>query len=130
MEKRTHFALVVDEYGALQGLVTLEDIIEEIVGEIEDEYDQEQSEPIREEDQGVYLVDGSLPVREFNKMLNLDLPDDQAVTLAGLVINEVKYIPVKGEDFSLFGYKIEIVERIRNRITQIRIQKISELSDS
>ena len=130
LEKRTHFALVVDEYGALQGLVTLEDIIEEIVGEIEDEYDQKQSEPVREESQGVYLVDGSLPVREFNKMLQLDLPDDQAVTLAGLVINEIKYIPVKGEDFALFGYKFEIVERIRNRITQIRIQKNVENTDA
>lgn len=128
LEKRTHFALVVDEYGALQGLVTLEDIIEEIVGEIEDEYDQEQSEPVRDEGNGVFLVDGSLPVREFNKMQNLDLPDDQAVTLAGLVINEIKFIPVRGEEFSLFGYKIEIVERIRNRITQLRIQKLNDTS--
>ena len=130
LEKRTHFALVVDEYGALQGLVTLEDIIEEIVGEIEDEYDQEQSEPFKEVSQGVYLVDGALPVREFNKMLNLDLPDDQAVTLAGLVINEIKYIPVKGENFAMFGYRFEIVDRIRNRVTQIRIQKIVETDGS
>ena len=130
LEKRTHFALVVDEYGALQGLVTLEDIIEEIVGEIEDEYDQEQSKPFREEGQGIFLVDGSLPVREFNKMLNLELPDDHAVTLAGLVINEVKYIPVKGENFTLFGYKFEIVERVRNRITTIRIHKMAEISET
>lgn len=130
LEKRTHFALVVDEYGALQGLVTLEDIIEEIVGEIEDEYDQEQTEPLRNEGNGVYLVDGSLPVREFNKMLNLDLPDDLAVTLAGLVINEIKYIPVKGESFTLFGYSFEIVERIQNRITQLRIQQVIEVVDS
>lgn len=130
LEKRTHFALVVDEYGALQGLVTLEDIIEEIVGEIEDEYDQEQSEPFKEVSQGVYLVDGALPVREFNKMLNLDLPDDQAVTLAGLVINEIKYIPVKGENFDILGYRFEIVDRIRNRVTQIRIQKIAETENS
>ncbi len=130
LEKRTHFALVVDEYGALQGLVTLEDIIEEIVGEIEDEYDQEQTEPLRNEGNGVYLVDGSLPVREFNKMLNLDLPDDLAVTLAGLVINEIKYIPVKGESFTLFGYSFEIVERIQNRITQLRIQQVIEDVDS
>ncbi len=130
LEKRTHFALVVDEYGALQGLVTLEDIIEEIVGEIEDEYDQEQTEPLRNEGNGVYLVDGSLPVREFNKMLNLDLPDDLAVTLAGLVINEIKYIPVKGESFTLFGYSFEIVERIQNRITQLRIQQVIEAVDS
>jgi Mg2+/Co2+ transporter CorB len=119
-QKREHFALVVDEYGALMGIVTLEDIIEEIVGEIEDEHDVAVEGVSREAD-GTVLVDGSTPIRDVNRALDWDLPDDEAVTIAGLVIHEAQTIPNEGQVFRFHGVKFEITERERNQITGMRL---------
>jgi len=119
-QKREHFALVVDEYGALMGIVTLEDIIEEIVGEIEDEHDVAVDGVSREPD-GTVLVDGSTPIRDVNRALDWDLPDDEAVTIAGLVIHEAQTIPSEGQVFRFHGVKFEITERERNQITRMRL---------
>ncbi|MCY4541376.1 MAG: CNNM domain-containing protein [Rhodobacteraceae bacterium] len=124
LQSHTHFALVVDEYGSLQGLVTLEDILEEIVGEIEDEHDLEDDPPLVEEADGSVTVDGSISIRDLNRRMNWEIPDDRANSVAGTVITEVRYIPVKGEKFSLFGFEIEVVERVRNRITRLTIRKL------
>ena len=119
-EKREHFALVVDEYGALMGLVTLEDILEEIVGTIEDEHDIA-VEGIRPEKEGVWCVDGVVPVRDLNRALDWDLPDEEAVTVAGLVIHEAQTIPERGQVFRFHGIRFEVIERRRNQITQLRV---------
>jgi Mg2+/Co2+ transporter CorB len=120
LKRRNHFALVVDEYGALQGLVTLEDILEEIVGEIEDEHDT-QIQGVRVQADGAVVVDGSVAVRDLNRALDWDLPDDQAVTVAGLVIHEAQTIPKVGQTFIFHRHRFQIVKRDRNQITALRI---------
>ena len=120
-ERRSHFALVVDEYGALQGLITLGDILEEIFGDIPDEYAKVESSDIRPLADGSYLVDGTLPIRELNRELDWDLPDEEATTIAGLVIHEARTIPDVGQRFAFHGYTFEIVRRQRNQITALRV---------
>ena len=119
-EKREHFALVVDEYGALMGLVTLEDILEEIVGAIEDEHDIT-VEGMRQEGDERWIVDGHVPIRDLNRALDWDLPDEEAVTVAGLVIHEAQTIPESGQVFRFHGVRFEVTERRRNQITQLRV---------
>jgi Mg2+/Co2+ transporter CorB len=120
LQRRTHFALVVDEYGALQGLLTLEDILEEIVGEIEDEHDVAVSGVTAAED-GSVSVDGSVTIRDLNRAMNWDLPDDEAVTVAGLLIAEARRIPEAGQTFTFHQHRFSVLERKVNRITKLRI---------
>ncbi len=123
LKNKTHFSLVVDEYGEVQGVVTLEDILEEIVGDIADEHDIE-LEGITKESDGSYLVEGSLPIRDLNRALNWNLPDDEATTIAGLVIHEAKTIPNQGRQFTFHGLRIKIVRKDLNRLTRLRITPI------
>jgi Mg2+/Co2+ transporter CorB len=120
LKRQNHFALVVDEYGALQGLVTLEDILEEIVGEIEDEHDSA-IQGVRRQADGSVVVDGFVPIRDLNRALDWELPDDQAVTVAGLVIHEAQTIPKIGQTFIFHRHRFEVVKRVRNQITTLRI---------
>jgi Mg2+/Co2+ transporter CorB len=120
LKKHNHFALVVDEYGALMGLVTLEDILEEIVGEIEDEHDAAISGLRRQADGSVH-VDGSLPIRDLNRAMDWDLPDEEAVTVAGLVIHEAQTIPEPGQTFIFHGHRFQVLRRQRNQITALRV---------
>jgi Mg2+/Co2+ transporter CorB len=120
LQRRSHFALVVDEYGALQGLITLEDILEEIVGEIRDEHDLPVS-GVRPQPDGTTNVDGWVTIRELNRAMNWNLPDEEATTIAGLVINEAQTIPDVGQQFLFYGFKFEILRRQRNQITAVRI---------
>jgi len=120
LKRRAHFALVVDEYGALQGLLTLEDILEEIVGEIEDEHDV--AVPgVRAAADGSVTVDGSVTIRDLNRAMNWDLPDDEAVTVAGLLIHEARRIPEAGQTFSFHRHRFSVLERKVNRITKLQI---------
>jgi Mg2+/Co2+ transporter CorB len=119
-ERRTHFALVVDEYGALQGLVTLEDIIDEVFGDVS-ERERNTRPGIRPQPDGSYNIDGITPIRDINRALDWDLPDDEATTIAGLVIHEARAIPDPGQRFAFHGYKFEILRRQRNQITAIRV---------
>lgn len=124
LRRRTHFALVVDEYGALQGLITLEDIIEEIIGEITDEHDVEsQNGPVLD-DAGNYLIDGGMTIRDLNRALDWALPDEEANTIAGLVIHEAQMIPTSGQVFSFHGFRFEIVEREQNKISKLKIKPL------
>ncbi|MDB5444055.1 MAG: hypothetical protein JWP73_2431 [Phenylobacterium sp.] len=120
LKRKTHFALVVDEYGALEGLVTLEDILEEIVGEIEDEYDRDDAD-IRPGPDGSVSVDGAVTIRELNRTMNWDLPDDEAVTVAGLLINEAQTIPQVGQTFTFHGHQFRVTGRKGNQITRLEI---------
>jgi len=127
LRRRTHFALVVDEYGALQGLITLEDILEEIVGEITDEHDSELESQITRSDDGNWLVDGATTIRDLNRATEWTLPDGDANTIAGLVIHESQSIPLEGQVFSFHGFRFEVTERRQNRITKLRIMPLSEI---
>jgi Mg2+/Co2+ transporter CorB len=120
-EHKSHFALVVDEYGALQGLVTLEDILEEIFGSIPDEHALETRPDVRGRPDGSYLVDGTVPVRDLNRELDWNLPEEDATTVAGLVIAQSATIPDVGQRFAFFGYTFEIMRRQRNQITALRV---------
>ena len=124
LRRHTHFALVVDEYGALQGLITLEDILEEIVGEITDEYDErEPTELVRTRD-GALIVEGAMTIRDLNRATDWSLPDEEANTVAGLVIHEAQSIPNEGQVFSFHGFRFEVLGREANRITRLRIRKL------
>lgn len=123
LSKRSHFALVVDEYGELQGLITLEDILEEIVGSIHDEHDVI-VEGVRPQPDGSVNVDGWVPIRDVNRAMGWSLPDAEAVTVAGLVIHEAQTIPERGQRFSFHGYRFDVLKRQRNQITGLNISKI------
>lgn len=125
LRRSTHFALVVDEYGALQGLITLEDILEEIVGEITDEFDIDEDHPLRRTDAGDVIVDGAMTIRDLNRALDWSLPDEEAVTVAGLVIHEAQTIPTRGQVFSFHNRRFEVLERKANRITRLKIRAVS-----
>ncbi|MGE4609961.1 MAG: HlyC/CorC family transporter [Paracoccaceae bacterium] len=124
LRRKSHFALVVDEYGSLQGLITLEDILEEIVGEIADEHDIAEKEVERTTD-GEIIVDGAMTIRDVNRSCDWTLPDDQANTVAGLVIYEAQTIPTEGQVFSFHGYRFEVLSREHNRIAKIRIRRLN-----
>lgn len=119
-QRREHFALVVDEYGALQGIVTLEDILEEIVGDIADEHD-EPAYGICQEEGGAWLVNGDVTIRDLNRQFEWSLPDEEAATLAGLLLHETRSIPEQGQVFIFHGFRFEVVERQRNQIVSVRI---------
>jgi Mg2+/Co2+ transporter CorB len=118
--RKTHFALVVDEYGEVEGLVTLEDILEEIVGDISDEHDVVVA-GVRAQPDGSVVVDGSVPIRDLNRAMDWRLPDEEATTIAGLVIHEARSIPERGQGFTFHGFRFRVLRRERNRITTLRI---------
>ncbi|NIZ63017.1 hypothetical protein DL239_18795 [Sedimentitalea sp. CY04] len=124
LRQRAHFALVVDEYGSLQGLITLEDILEEIVGEITDEFDPDDETPVKKAPDGNYLIDGAMTIRDLNRATEWNLPDDEANTVAGLVIHEAQIIPTKGQVFSFHGFRFEVTEKSGNRLTGLKIRPL------
>ena len=124
LRMRSHFALVVDEYGTLQGLITLEDILEEIVGEITDEFDPDADHPIRRSDDNQFLVDGAMTIRDLNRATDWNLPDEEANTIAGLVIHEAQMIPDTSQVFNFHGFRFEVIEKADNRITKLKIRKL------
>lgn len=120
LKKKAQMALVVDEYGEVQGLITLEDILEEIVGQIADEHDTHEA-AIRPQPDGTVNVDGTVPIRDLNRQMNWTLPDEEATTVAGLVIHEAQTIPEPGQVFTFYGYRFEILRKTRNKITALRV---------
>lgn len=123
-----HFALVIDEYGELQGLITLEDILEEIVGAIHDEHDV-QIQGVRPQADGSVNVDGWVPIRDLNRATGWDLPDEEAVTVAGLVIHEAQTIPEPGQSFVFHGYRFNVLRRQRNQVTGINVSKAAPVAE-
>jgi len=120
LKRKAHFAVVVDEYGEVMGLLTLEDIIEEIVGDITDETDIAAALAKPQPD-GSLIVDGLVPIRDVNRLMEWDLPDEEATTVAGLVIHEAQTIPTPGQAFTFHDFRFEVLRRHRNRITSLRI---------
>jgi Mg2+/Co2+ transporter CorB len=121
--RKTQFALVVDEYGEVQGLVTVEDILEEIVGDISDEHDVPVP-GLRPQPDGSVNVDGSVPIRDLNRAMDWNLPDNVATTIAGLVIHEARSIPDVGQSFTFHGFRFSVLRKDRNRITALRMNPL------
>ena len=124
-KRKAHFALVVDEYGDVQGLVTLEDILEEIVGDIADEHDVAMI-GVRRQPDGSVLAEGSAPIRDLNRIMGWELPDEEATTIAGLVIHEARAIPDQGQQFAFHEFRFEVLRKQKNRITLLRITPTPE----
>ena len=125
LRRRAHFALVVDEYGALMGLITLEDILEEIVGDIKDEHDPLGVRAKRLKS-GAMIVNGEMTIRDLNRKYDLNLPDSEASTVAGLVLEIAEIIPFVGQKFKFHDLEFEITGRRKNQITKIKITKPKE----
>ena len=119
-KRREHFAVVVDEYGDFRGIITLEDILEEIVGEIDDEYDDTLPGLSSQKD-GSWIVKGDITIRDLNRTFDMDLPDEEASTIAGLVMYESRSIPSPGQEFRFHNLRIRILNKEQNKITSLRL---------
>ena len=115
---------MVDEYGALLGAVTLEDILEEIVGDISDEHDIAVSGCTPQAD-GSVVVDGTVPIRDLNRLMDWSLPAEEATTIAGLVIHEARAIPEAGQSFTFHDFRFRVLKKERNRITALQVTPLS-----
>jgi Mg2+/Co2+ transporter CorB len=123
LRRKEHFATVVDEYGEVQGLVTLQDILKVIVGDLSDEKDVD-VQGVRREADGSLVVDGSVPIRDLNRAFGWNLPDEEATTIAGLVIHESKSIPEERQAFTFYGKRFIVMKRMKNRVTRLRIRPV------
>jgi Mg2+/Co2+ transporter CorB len=126
LRRNTHFAVVVDEYGDVQGLITMQDILEEVVG-VDDDDRQPDLSGVRKEADGSIVVDGSVSIRDLNRAMGWSLPDEDATTIAGLVIYESRSIPEERQSFTFHGKRFIVMKRVKNRITRLRIRPANEV---
>ncbi|MDB5522617.1 MAG: hypothetical protein JWM58_380 [Rhizobium sp.] len=125
LKRNTHFAIVVDEYGDMQGMVTMQDILEDVLGDIADEREVDLT-GVRKEADGSIIVDGAVTVRDLNRAMGWSLPDSEATTIAGLVIHESRSIPDERQAFTFHGKRYIVMKRVKNRITRLRIRPAIE----
>eukprot|EP01035_Chromulina_nebulosa_P010381 gene10381-13952_t len=125
LKRNTHFAIVVDEYGDMQGMVTMQDILEDLLGDMSDEGDVNLS-GVRKEADGSIVVDGGVSIRDLNRAMGWALPDSEATTIAGLVIHESRSIPDERQAFTFHGKRFTVLKRMKNRITRLRIRPALE----
>jgi magnesium and cobalt exporter, CNNM family len=125
---KIQIAMVIDEYGGVAGLVTVEDIIEEILGEIEDEDEATTSDEILESDDGSYLIDGGVEIRKIELLYDRELEADDFTTVAGLIINELGHVPGIGEQLDFKGLRFQVVDADSKRVNRIRLRNIGEPS--
>ena len=128
--KQIHIAMVVDEYGGFSGIVTMEDVLEEIIGDIRDEFDEEDDEEVRSNDDGSFLVDARMRIDEINKYGILpDIPDDDADTVGGFLFSYLGRLPKRNEAIKYNGYSFTVVGKSGNIVTKIRIEKLNKNSE-
>jgi magnesium and cobalt transporter len=123
---RNHMAIVVDEYGGVSGLVTIEDVIEQIVGEIADEYDESESAKIQKQDERRYLVHGLTPVADFNAYFKADFPTDGFDTIGGLVVHRFGHMPRRGESVKIERFSFNVQRADTRRVHQLQVTVIPE----
>jgi Mg2+/Co2+ transporter CorB len=128
LRRKNHFALVVDEYGEVQGLITLEDIVEEIVGDIKDEFDAVTT-GVRKQKDGSYNIEGTVPVRDLNRSFDWNLPDEEVTTVAGLVIHEARMIPEQGQIFTFHGFRFEVLKKRKQQLSLINVLKLESIKE-
>jgi Mg2+/Co2+ transporter CorB len=128
LRRKTHFAIVVDEYGEVQGLITLEDIIEEIVGDIKDEFDAVTT-GVRKQLNGSYNIEGTVPLRDLNRSFDWNLPDEEVTTVAGLVIHEARMIPEAGQVFTFHGFRFEVLKKRKQQLSLINVTKLEPVKE-
>ncbi len=128
LRRKTHFAIVVDEYGEVQGLITLEDIIEEIVGDIKDEFDAVTT-GVRKQQDGSYNIEGTVPIRDLNRSFDWNLPDEEVTTVAGLVIHEARMIPEAGQVFTFHGFRFEVLKKRKQQISLVNVTKLEPVKE-
>lgn len=128
LRRKTHFAIVVDEYGEVQGLITLEDIIEEIVGDIKDEFDAVTT-GVRKQVDGSYNIEGTVPLRDLNRSFDWNLPDEEVTTVAGLVIHEARMIPDAGQVFTFHGFRFEVLKKRKQQLSLINVTKLEPATE-
>jgi magnesium and cobalt transporter len=124
---RNHIAIVVDEYGGITGLLTIEDVLEEIVGEIDDEHDAAEIAPIQEQDPGHYHVRALARIEEFNDFFDTDLDDENYDTVGGLVMHELGHLPRKGETLQFGEFHFQVLQADRRRVHSVEVTRGSSL---
>ena len=124
---RVHMAVVADEYGGIAGLVTIEDILEQIVGEIDDEHDIDEDVNIRKDADNQYIVRGQTPIDEFNEYFQTELSDDEFDTVAGVIMKQLGRLPRRGETLQLAGFEVKVLRFDRRRIEMLRLTSTQDI---